>query len=64
VFTTTREYEPAENPVGSVATSFWLANDTKARVVVAKTTFGARPDGLKFFPVIVMWLFDVFTTAL
>jgi hypothetical protein len=33
-------------------------------VVVAKTTVGARPDGLKLAPLMVIRLFVVFTTAL
>jgi hypothetical protein len=33
-------------------------------VVVAKTTVGARPDGLKLDPLMVIRLFVVFTTAL
>jgi hypothetical protein len=31
---------------------------------VAKTTVGARPDGLRLLPVMVIRLFVVFTTAL
>jgi L-2-hydroxyglutarate oxidase LhgO len=50
--------------VGSVATSLWFVNDTKSSAVWAKTTVGARPDGLKLAPLIVIRLFVEFTTAL
>jgi hypothetical protein len=39
-------------------------NDANASAVWAKTTVGARPDGLKLAPVMVTWLFEMFTTAL
>jgi hypothetical protein len=61
---TVSEYEPAANPAGNVATSFWFVNDTRASVVWAKTTVGASPDGLKLLPVMVIRLFVVFTAAL
>jgi len=64
LFTTTSEYEPAENPAGRVATSRRFVNDARVSVVVANTTFGASPDGLKLAPLMVMWLFEVFTTVL
>ena len=64
LFVTVREYEPAPNPVGSCATALWFVNDNRERVVVAKTTVGASPDGLKFVPLIVIRLFVVFTVVL
>jgi hypothetical protein len=39
-------------------------NETRASGVWAKTTVGASPDGLKLFPVMVIWLFDFFNTVL
>jgi len=44
--------------------ALWFVNDSTASVVVAKTTVGARPDGLKLAPLTVIRLFVVFTTAL
>jgi hypothetical protein len=64
LFTTMSGYEPARTPAGSVATSLWFANDTRFSVVVAKTTVGASPEGLKLVPVMVMRLIEVLSTAL
>jgi hypothetical protein len=41
-----------------------FVKDARANVVLATTTLGARPDGLKLFPVMVIWLFTVFKTVL
>ena len=57
-------YEPAENPVGRCAVTLPLENDNRVSFVVAKTTVGASPVGLKLVPVIAISLMDVFTTAL
>src|ERR1039458_7296431 len=56
--------EPAANPAGKRAPALWFVNDSTVSVVVAKTTVGARPDGLKLAPLMVIRLFVVFTTAL
>jgi hypothetical protein len=64
LFVTVSEYEPALNPVGNCPNALWSVNDTRDSVVVAKTTFGARPAGLKLAPVMVIRLFVVFTTVL
>jgi hypothetical protein len=66
LFVTVSEYEPAANPAGSVAISFWFVYDNRASAVWAKATVGAGPNGLKLAPlmVMVMRLFVVFTTAL
>jgi hypothetical protein len=61
---TVSEYEPALNPVGSFARALLFVNDNRVSVVVAKTTLGARPDGLKLVPVMVIRLVVVFSTVL
>jgi hypothetical protein len=64
LFVTVRKYVPVPKPVGRCATACWFVKEASPRWVCAKTTVGARPDGLKLLPVIVIWLLDVFTTVL
>jgi hypothetical protein len=64
LFVTVTEYDPAAKPAGKVATATWSVNDANSKAVWANATVGARPDGLKFWPVIVIWLLEVFTTVL
>jgi len=52
----TKLYVPAAN-TGNVAVMDWFVKDTSVSCVLAKDTFGASPDGLKFWPVIVIRLF-------
>jgi hypothetical protein len=64
LFVTVRGYEPGARPAGKVATAPWSVNDTSGNAVWASVTAGARPDGLKFWPVTIIWLLDVLTTTL
>jgi hypothetical protein len=64
LFVMVSEYEPALNPVGSLATALLFVNDNRVSVVVAKTTVGASPAGLKLLPVMVIRLVVVFSAVL
>jgi hypothetical protein len=50
--------------VGNWATAVWFVNLVRASVVLAKTTVGASPLGLKPVPVMVIRLSVVFSTVL
>ena len=45
LFVTIREYDPAAKPAGNFATALRFVKDTSDRLVWAKATVGARPDG-------------------
>ena len=45
LFVTVSEYEPAANPAGSVATSFWFVNDTRASAYSDDADHSFRFDG-------------------
>jgi hypothetical protein len=64
LFVTVSEYEAAPNPTGNFATALWSVKDTKVSVVVANTTVGASPEGLRLAPFMVIRLVVVFTTVL
>jgi hypothetical protein len=56
LFVTTRRYEPGAKPDGSEPAALWFVNDVSGNRVVSTYMVGARPVGLKLWPVIVMVL--------